>query len=525
MRELPKTMSTQHPDNASVPSWVKGGIIAGEDEVFETYYAYSVLGAQEQMWDWEGKDVDPHVVRKLLERFPDFFREHVFGVDVFLTYRVPNPSAEESEKKGLVEALESIPTSYDAAARFYGDGAPPPVFEVILPLTKSYLEPLRILAYYRRLVVGKEGVRILEEDEATVADWIGEIRPKSIEVIPLVEDKESLLSVDVIVGGYARAANPPYLRVFIARSDPALNYGMAAAVLLSKIAKAKLDKLSEDTGIPIYAIIGSGPPPFRGHLNPVNVDSFLEEYGSYWTATVQSAFKYDYSEEEVREAISKLNKGLGIGEYPVGELAISEEEALKRLVERLSSTYRSRIEGLHALINEFSRLIPRRRARKLHVGLFGYSREACGVRLPRAIRFTAALYSLGIPPEILGAEALVSLSEDEWCLFEQLYANWRRDLEEAAKRVCWDNINLMLSDEVVYERVVARFGAKHGMVEVMKDLEALEENLGIRTGPSSLRERRYENEVNNVLLSYADGCTEEAIRYIEEAAKMRRFLG
>ncbi|MFQ6075584.1 MAG: phosphoenolpyruvate carboxylase, partial [Candidatus Bathyarchaeia archaeon] len=49
-------MSTQHPDNVDLPSWANGSSIAGEDEVFEAYYAYDVLGCEEQMWDWEGKD-------------------------------------------------------------------------------------------------------------------------------------------------------------------------------------------------------------------------------------------------------------------------------------------------------------------------------------------------------------------------------------------------------------------------------------------------------------------------------------
>ncbi|RLI09868.1 phosphoenolpyruvate carboxylase, partial [Candidatus Bathyarchaeota archaeon] len=54
MRKIPCTMSTQHPDNASLPPWTSKEIIANEDEVFEAYYAFSELGCQEQMWDWEG---------------------------------------------------------------------------------------------------------------------------------------------------------------------------------------------------------------------------------------------------------------------------------------------------------------------------------------------------------------------------------------------------------------------------------------------------------------------------------------
>jgi Uncharacterized protein conserved in archaea len=84
-------MSTQHPDNAKVPEWAKSEVIEGEDEVKEAFLAYSMYGVHEVMWDAEGKDVDTHVVRKLLSNYPDYFREHILGKDVFLTYRLPNP--------------------------------------------------------------------------------------------------------------------------------------------------------------------------------------------------------------------------------------------------------------------------------------------------------------------------------------------------------------------------------------------------------------------------------------------------
>ena len=131
MRKIPSTMSTQHPDNVQLPSWASSETISGESEVYETFFVYDELKCEEQMWDWEGKDVDPNIVRKLLVNYPKFFREHVIGRDVFLTYRVPNPSVERTEKKSLIEALESIPRCYDIAESFYKRKACPPIFEVI----------------------------------------------------------------------------------------------------------------------------------------------------------------------------------------------------------------------------------------------------------------------------------------------------------------------------------------------------------------------------------------------------------
>ena len=89
---IPKTMSTQHPDNARMPEWSNNkSIIKNDDEIEEAFISFKNLGIKEVMWDAEGKDVDTHVIRKLFSKDSDFFRNNVLGRDLFLTYRIPNP--------------------------------------------------------------------------------------------------------------------------------------------------------------------------------------------------------------------------------------------------------------------------------------------------------------------------------------------------------------------------------------------------------------------------------------------------
>jgi phosphoenolpyruvate carboxylase len=149
--KIPRTMSTQHPDNVTIPFFSESSVLKGDEEIREAYYVFSHLNCHEQMWDHEGKGVDNYVVKKLLSRYEHFFRDKYLGKDFFLTLRVPNPTYEEAEAKVLLEILESIPRSFDAAKQFYGEDIVP-IFEVIFPMTTSHIELNRIFTITRILL-------------------------------------------------------------------------------------------------------------------------------------------------------------------------------------------------------------------------------------------------------------------------------------------------------------------------------------------------------------------------------------
>lgn len=423
MRKIPKCMSTQHPDNVNPPFFAENPELRGEDEVKEAYYAFSHSGCDEQMWDCEGKEVDNHVVKKLLTKYESFFREKRIGKEIFITLRVPNPTIEKVEAKILLETLESIPRSFDIAKLFYKDDTPP-IFEVILPMTASPQCIDRIYRYYADFIVGKQNKR-LNKNDITIAEWIGTFNPERISVIPLFEDMEHMLDAHNVLREYLQDKKVEQQRVFFARSDPAMNYGLISAVLLNKIALYKIQKLSEEIGVAIYPIVGVGSAPFRGNLRPQTVDRVSSEYPSCHTLTVQSAFKYDNSPDEVREAVKKLQER---------ETSLPHEidtEKSLEIIKKYSREYQKQIIQLAPVINEVARYVPSRRKRKLHTGLFGYSRSIDGVTLPRAITFTSALYSIGLPPEILALNAIDN--KDDLEFIKKVYVNFEDDLRDSLK--------------------------------------------------------------------------------------------
>ncbi|MBM4429787.1 MAG: phosphoenolpyruvate carboxylase [Chloroflexi bacterium] len=420
--KVPRCMSTQHPDNASVPFFSSSGVLAGEDEIREAYYAYSHVGCDEQMWDVEGKEIDNYVVKKLLTYYPEYFRDHILGEDLRLTLRVPNPAVETAEAKILIETLESIPRSYDAAHLFYNRDVAP-IFEVILPLTTSAQCINRIYRYYVDHIIGRQNLRCSEGD-ITIAEWIGEFAPSRIQVIPLFEDVPSMLHAADIVEEYLADKDIAEQRVFLASSDTAMNYGRLSATLANKIALVRLDELSKRIGVPLHPILGLGTAPFRGGLSPASVHSVGAEYPSVVTFTIQSAFKFDYPPDQVRAACEYLRV------RPIGQATPIDAEHATAIIARCSETYRRRIMELAGHINWMAKYVPPRRTRKLHVGLFGYARALNGVTLPRAISFTCALYSLGLPPQLLGYEAL---SESDLAFLREVHPSFEAQIIDALR--------------------------------------------------------------------------------------------
>jgi len=484
--KIPRCMSTQHPDNVNPPFFSADTELGGDDEITEAYYVFSHLGCDEQMWDYEGKEVDSFVVKKLLTKYESFFKEKKMGEDVFITLRVPNPTIEKAEAKILLETLESIPRAFDTAQLFYGENKPP-VFEIILPMTTSTKCLDRIYRYYCDFVVGKQK-KPFKKGDITIAEWIGEFKPDEINVIPLFEDMSNLLHAHKMVSEYLSDKNIDYQRVFLARSDPAENYGLISSVLLNKIALQRLHLLSLDINIEIFPILGVGSAPFRGNLRPQTVERIIKEYPSAHTFTIQSSFKYDNHAEEVINAIKKLKI-----EKTASPHEIDEEMSLE-IIRKYIQEYQQQIIELAPVINKVAKYVPSRRKRKLHIGLFGYSRSISGISLPRAITFTTALYSIGLPPEILGLNAL---NEDELQFIKTVYLNFEDDLKDALK---YFNPNTEFLPNVLKTKID----------DFLVDVEQDEEHRKI---------------TDYIMSSLRENKTEYLSEYILRAANLRKFLG
>jgi len=424
-------MSTQHPDNVTSPFFAKEVVMSGDDEIEEAFYTYSHLNVDEQLWDSEGKEVDNFVVKKLFSRYPSYFQKQVLGKDKFLTMRGPNPDVEKSEGKILLEALNSIPRNFDIGKIFYGKDVPP-IFEVVIPMCFSEKNLIRVHEYYKKYIINTQHTSIIKDD-IKISDWLGKFSPENIRVTPLFETKDAIINADKYVEKYIEFEKIENLqRVWFARSDPALNYGSTATVLIEKIGLLKLHDLQEKLSIEMLPIIGCGSAPFRGNFKPTNVMDMVSEYPSIQTFTLQSAFKYDFPLKDVLNGIEKIKET-----KRKNPLYVDVNQSIN-YINKMEKEYISSIKLLAPMINMMSEYVPQRRKRKLHIDLFGYSRSAEGIHLPRAISFCASLYSLGLPPEILG---LSVLDEKEIEQIRQSYQGIDQDLADAFQYVNKENLS------------------------------------------------------------------------------------
>jgi len=494
-RTIPILMGTQHPDNAGVPFWGDDPFIESKQETEEVYENLVTLDCDEYMWDWEGKFADEAMIERLMSTHLEIFQKQQIGRDKFITIRVPNIWEEKTFK--LARAYMSVLSAaeFTKSLKLHS----PPVFEFILPMTTSAKQLLHVQKTFQK--TAKLHQDIFENNE---------FGDGYVHMIPIFESVEDMAGCGAVLAEFFKESLPPYMRVFLARSDPALNAGFAPAMLATRMGLREMYRIGEQFNVPIYPIIGTGSLPFRGGINPENIKKSLPQYQGVKTVTIQSAFRYDYSLPEVKEALKYMREEL----TDVKPVKFSDEEfkLLGDLTDLFKSFYRPTIEKYAPHINAMAEHVPSRRERLQHVGLLGYSRGIGEVTLPRAIKFTAACYSMGLPPEFIGTGRGLRAAKEKGLMdvLNQHFTTLTWELQHAGK---------FLNKENLHE-----FAQKHEWAqEIQEDVKLCEEILGMEFGPHKEHHLLHRNVTSNILLKQKLGL--DFADDLVEAAVMRKSLG
>ncbi|EKE13638.1 MAG: Phosphoenolpyruvate carboxylase [uncultured bacterium] len=148
----------------------------------------------------------------------------------------------------------------------------------------------------------------------------------------------------------------------------------------------------------------------------------------------------------------------------------------------------------------------------MHIGLFGYSRGVGKVKLPRAIGFTGALYSLGIPPEIIGTGRGIkyAIENNQIELLEKYYLNIKDDLRKAGRFVQKDELIKLAKASQVWK-------------DVLEDVTVVEKYLDEKLEPKTKEEKEHFEIVKKIHEKINSGKKYQ--KYLNRLAILRKSLG
>jgi phosphoenolpyruvate carboxylase len=479
---IPVAMLTQHPDAAS-------RYISVQEEPEEAVQGLlpqpQGLGADEVMVDFEGKLTPYHqtsqVVMALLQH----------GIEPGNGIRV-TPRAPSADKENVFRQLMALMSIVETNVQAYGALGRLAVREVVVPMTQTAEQLVAVRRRFRAIEdLGLEEFGLSPSGEGILP-------------IPLIEEVPPLLGTNALLREYLQLCRwsgyeTPYLRVMLGHSDSALGYGMVAAAFSVRAAMIDAFDAGDAFDCPIYPIIGVGSLPFRGHLTGPSLQNFLARFPGTSTVTIQSALRYDHDPAEAPAMIEELRRSIRQAEGARPDR--DDREILGELAVLFSVNYLATFHKFAQAVAGLSDLVPEQRDRLTRHSPVSYSRqmpkpsrlaEMVGsaalreelrlldempelpVPLPRAISFTASLYSIGLPPEFIGTGRGLRAACDLYGEgFLKDMRRWFPGLEEA----------LGFAGRYLNLDIARDFLPKAAIQELRQDIDAVEELLHLKLGP------------------------------------------
>jgi phosphoenolpyruvate carboxylase len=476
-RKFPSTSATQFPDNVSKPFWSFKDTTAAADDFFDCYVAFKDLGCHEYLWEWQGRKMDELVVKKLVTHYRDFFADNQIGKDYFLTF-----STGDSDVGALGRLYMSVISSNDftSSQKLFS----PPLFE----LSHSSVSPGSMLHF----------ARLYNESVVMASEKLKhDCGPKVLSLIPhhdFAHDCKWYASLNAYLGGFQNAfrCKLDYFRPFIPRARIADKLGFVGSVLATKRALASYAAFSKITGIDSHPIVETSPLLFRGGLTPFSLRGFVRTYPGARTATISPAFRYDYGVKDVKESVAALNSAL-----PKNRAVVYSQDELKRL---------SALESVFA--KHYSSAV----SRLPDLRYLSDAAQRAKKSVPSELSRSFGLYSLGVPPEFIGAgKAIVECIKSGIIKdLESFYPDVKQDLVAAGVFLNKENLAFLAKTSPAWK-------------SLLSEVNLVEDYVGQSLGPSSSESFMHRNHTSNIfhLASSGKDCSKDLL----DAAKLRHCLG
>jgi phosphoenolpyruvate carboxylase len=280
-----------------------------------------------------------------------------------------------------------------------------------------------------------------------------------------------------------------------------MSYGMISSVLAVLIAINKSHQWGILNKVEVAPILGCGALPFRGHFTEKTIDSIYETYAGIKTFTIQSGLRYDHGEEITKEVVNNLKSN--VEKHEARKFSHEDIQLMKEFIGIFTKYYIKTFLKIAETIEFIAKYIPKNRDRlsSTKIGL-EYVREVANMieiaelvkdeklkedllnintdihcSVPRAISFTASLYTIGAPPEFIGVgRGLQEVMNKYGKLgIEKLlgfYPQIKIDLQYAAKYV-----NLKVSKGIMTENARLEYKEDFILASKILDIQSNDEDV------------------------------------------------
>ncbi|MFC1722583.1 phosphoenolpyruvate carboxylase [Nanoarchaeota archaeon] len=467
-RRIPSTIAHPFPDNVSRPFWAFRDKKSLADEFFDCYVSFKELKCHEYFWEWQSRPLDETLVKKLVKSYK-FFKDHPIGDKRFVTFIVNNNNV-----KDLGKLYMSIILSNEFAKQKKFPS--PPLFEVVHP-GKSTNSLMHFIKLY------SESVSIACDK------FKKDVGPKNISIIPTHDFSISSGKWFKTMHDFIREYEQNFrtkiesIRPLIPRNLLADKLGFVASVLATKRTLSNYHSFAQITGIEVMPIVQTSVLPFRGGLSPDNIKEFALTYPGIRSATISASFRYDFPVDKVIPAVGALNRGLH--HVPKKIFTQKEGQTIKKVEDIFANNYKKSMESFPDM---------------------KITRDS----LPPQLKDSFTLYSLGIPPELIGVgTSLLELINTKMMKdLEDIY-NIKADIRKASQLLNKENLNLLSK--------TAKFWK-----DLKKDIALVEDYVG-DLGPQTTDDFLHRNHTSNVFHNMMAG--RDITKDLEAAAKARHSLG
>jgi len=369
---------------------------------------------------------------------------------------------------------------------------------------------------------------------------------KDLRFIPSLENLGSLINAADIISSYVNAHSmmlpqeSEKIRVYLARENISAKFGMIPSTLALRLALSRLKGSAESLSVPIYPILECGSLPLRGNLNHESKDSFLKTYSGVATVAAPSSLVYD-SGKRASDLVKLLKDELQ-GKSPP-EFSEEDEAQIRELIAFFAYEYTRTVSKAADVLMRLAPLIPERREAPVNEHLNVDFRELEPLKtrntnmalepftIPSPVKYAALMYSLGVPPEIIGVGRTLSLLEKKRkeladrlfdfypSLEDDVSSAWRYICLEAAGKVFPESFVSDLAEDVrLIKEVLSpkeNYSTSHRVMSMM-----ISEYAALKSIPEkNLRDAEVKEFVRNEKL-------EESIKQlILQAGRIRGALG